>query len=56
MGLRCGVLHGTSTGPTNFEGGFLGFKHDLETEDVYNDAKLLTTSDGAIVCLGDCKS
>ena len=36
-------------GPTNFEGGFLGFKHDLETEDAYNDAKLLTTSDGAIV-------
>ena len=31
------------------EGPFLGFKHALETEDVYNDAKLLTTSDGAIV-------
>lgn len=36
-------------GPTNFEGSFLGFKHDLETEDVYNDAKLLTTPDSAIV-------
>ncbi len=36
-------------GPMNFEGGFLGFKHALETEDVYDDAKLLTTSDGAIV-------
>lgn len=36
-------------GPTNFEGGFLGFKHDLEIADVYNDAKLLTTLDGAIV-------
>ena len=36
-------------GPTNLEGPFLGFKHALETEDVYNDAKLLTTSDGAIV-------
>ena len=36
-------------GPANFEGGFLGFKHDLETEDAYNDAKLLTTPDGAIV-------
>ena len=28
---------------------FLGFKHDLETEDVYEDTKLLTSSDGAIV-------
>ena len=36
-------------GPTNLEGPFLGFKHALETEDVYNDAKLLITSDGAIV-------
>ena len=36
-------------GPTNLEGPFLGFKHALETEDVYNDAKLLTTSDNAIV-------
>ena len=35
-------------GPTNMEGGFLSFKHDLETEDVYADAKLLITSDGAI--------
>ena len=31
------------------EGGFLSFKHDLETEDVYEDTKLLTSSDGAIV-------
>ncbi len=36
-------------GPTNLEGGFLNFKHALETEDVYDDAKLLITSDGAIV-------
>ncbi len=36
-------------GPTNMEGGFLSFKHDLETENVYEDAKLLITSDGAIV-------
>ncbi|MDE0485333.1 MAG: hypothetical protein OXI67_22410 [Candidatus Poribacteria bacterium] len=36
-------------GPTNFEGGFLSFKHALETEDVYDDAKLLISSDGAIV-------
>ena len=36
-------------GPTNMEGGFLSFKHDLETADVYDDAKLLITSDGAIV-------
>lgn len=36
-------------GPTNMEGGFLSFKHDLETEDVYNDAKLLISSAGAIV-------
>lgn len=36
-------------GPTNMEGGFLNFKHDLETENVYEDAKLLITSDGAIV-------
>ena len=36
-------------GPTNLEGPFLGFKHALETEDVYNDAKLLITSNGAIV-------
>ena len=36
-------------GPTNMEGGFLSFKHDLETEDVYDDAKLLISSGGAIV-------
>ena len=36
-------------GPTNLEGGFLGFKHDLETEDTYADAKLLISSGGAIV-------
>ena len=36
-------------GPTNFEGGFLGFKHALETEEVYDDAKLLISLSGAIV-------
>ena len=36
-------------GPTNLEGGFLGFKHTLETGDAYDDAKLLITSGGAIV-------
>ena len=36
-------------GPTNLEGGFLSFKHDLETEDAYDDAKLLISSEGAIV-------
>ena len=36
-------------GPTNFESGFLSFKHALETEDVYDDAKLLISSSGAIV-------
>lgn len=42
--LRWGVY-----GPTNMEGGFLSFKNALETEDVYDDAKLLITSGGAIV-------
>ena len=36
-------------GPTNLEGGFLSFKHDLETQDAYADAKLLIASGGAIV-------
>ena len=36
-------------GPTNLEGGFLDFKHALETEDVYDAAQLLTSSGGAIV-------
>ncbi len=36
-------------GPTNLEGGFLSFKHTLETEDSYDDAKLLISSKGAIV-------
>ena len=36
-------------GPTNLEGGFLGFKHALETNDAYDDAKLLVTESGAIV-------
>lgn len=36
-------------GPTNFEGGFLTFKHTLETDDIFDDAKLLITNDGAIV-------
>ena len=47
--MRCEGLTWGVYGPTNFEGPFLGFKHALETEDVYNDAKLLTTSDRAIV-------
>ena len=36
-------------GPTNLEGGFLSFKHDLETADAYDDAKFLISSGGAIV-------
>ncbi len=36
-------------GPTNLESGFLSFKHTLETDDVYDDAKLLVTQSGAIV-------
>lgn len=36
-------------GPTNLEGGFLSFKHTLETDDVYDDAKLLVTESGTIV-------
>ena len=36
-------------GPTNMEGGFLNFKRDLETADVYHDAQLMVTSDDAIV-------
>ncbi len=45
-------LRWRSYGPTNFEGGFLSFKQDLETKDDYHDAKLLISSDGAIVGLG----
>ena len=36
-------------GPTNLEGGFLSFKHTLETADSYDDAKLLISSKKAIV-------
>ena len=36
-------------GPTNFESGFLTFKHTLETDDIFDDAKLLTTNNRAIV-------
>ncbi len=36
-------------GPTNLEGGFLTFKHTLETSDVLDDAKFLATQDGTIV-------
>ncbi|MCZ6678793.1 MAG: GNAT family N-acetyltransferase [Candidatus Poribacteria bacterium] len=36
-------------GPTNFEGEFLGVKHDLEETDAYHDAKLLESDSGAIV-------
>ena len=38
-------------GPTNLESGFLTFKHTLETDDAYDDAKLLVTQSGAIVGL-----
>lgn len=36
-------------GPTNLESGFLILKRTLEVSDVLDDAKLLTTQDGAIV-------
>ena len=36
-------------GPTNLEGGFLSFKHTLETADSYDDARLLISSKKAIV-------
>lgn len=36
-------------GPTNLEGPFLTFKNQLETEDIYDDAKLLMAKNGAIV-------
>ncbi len=36
-------------GATNFEGGFLSFKHTLETDDACDDAKLLVAENGAIV-------
>ena len=36
-------------GPSNLEGPFLSFKHSLETENVYDDAKLLISENGAIV-------
>ena len=36
-------------GAMNLEGGFLAFKHDLETADTYADAKLLVAQNGAIV-------
>lgn len=36
-------------GPTNLESGFLSFKHVLETDDTYDDAKLMVTQSGAIV-------
>lgn len=39
-------------GPICFEGRFLSFKQDLEKEDVYHDAKLLTTVNGAVVGWG----
>ena len=45
--LRC--LTWGVYGPTNLEGGFLAFKHDLETEDTYADAKVLIAQNGAIV-------
>ena len=39
-------------GPSNFEGGFLGFKQSLENGDTYHDAKLLESDSGAIVGMG----
>ena len=36
-------------GPRNLEGIFMSFKRVLETDNIYNDAKLLVTSGGAIV-------
>ncbi len=36
-------------GPSNLESGFLSFKHTFETEDIYYDAKLMTTENGTIV-------
>ena len=36
-------------GPTSFEGGFLSFKHALENEKTYHDAKLLETTSGGVV-------
>lgn len=36
-------------GPRNLEGGFLSYKRALETDDIYDDAKLLVTFGGAIV-------
>ena len=36
-------------GPTNLESGFLNFKSDLETDDTYDDAKLLVSQNGTIV-------
>lgn len=36
-------------GPRNLEGGFLSYKRALETDDIYDDAKLLATFGGAIV-------
>lgn len=54
--ITCGPvlrnLKWRSYGPTNFEAGFLIFKQDLEANDVYHDAKMLVSSDGAIVGWG----
>lgn len=36
-------------GPSNLESPFLTFKHILETDDTYDDAKLLVTESGAVV-------
>ena len=49
VGTRCGALNGVFTVRRIWKAVFLSFKHDLETEDVYEDAKLLVTLDGAIV-------
>ena len=36
-------------GPRNLEGGFLSYKRSLETDDLYDDAKVLVASSGTIV-------
>ena len=43
-------------GPTNLEGGFLDFKHALETEDVYDDGAVVNFVGWCDCWLGNCKS
>ena len=42
-------------GPSNFEGGFLSFKQELETKTNYHAARLLQSSSGAIVAMATLK-